>query len=307
MGEVLMWFGRTQEARRALNEAIARDITTQWAWIGLGGCDLLEGKAEEAIETFQKGIEMCRYRGPTMFAYRAEAWLALGELTRARADIDTALAAKPQRMSAWVTRALVDHKRGDDRLAETLLGTIQVRSPHLIRLLEDQTDDLGLRLRGILHAMRGNRSSSLPFFFRFGSSEPAFLRWNPDAYRPLLDVIEPLPPLTPQRWIERRADIQHRPNCGPRCTASRDLQAWIGPSVALVHWLRKSAASEDLCEQARVRLMKTQAQRRQGCPDLSSLSAGIQQLLTAIDSEDLHSPELDRLCSRLRELTSNTQ
>jgi tetratricopeptide (TPR) repeat protein len=305
-GEVLMWFGRTEEARTVLKEAIAQDITTQWAWIGLGGCALLEGQPKRAIEVFEEGIEMCRYRGPTMFSYRAEAWLALGELERARSDIDTALSAKPQRMSAWVTRALINYEQGDSALAENLIEKIRCGSPHLWQHLASRSDALGPRLREILRAMRGNRSSSLPFFFTSSSSDPAFLRWNSDIYRPLLDTIPALAPKQPQRWIEQRPEICHRGNCGPSCIGRQDLQAWIGPSVALVHWLRKTGASDGLCTHARSRLMETQAQRRRGCPDLVHLAQGIRHLLQAIASEELESPELDRLCKRLRDLTRDT-
>ena len=63
--------------------------------------------------------------------------------------------------------------------------------------------------------------------------------------------------------------------------------------------------SDELCDHARSRLMKTQAQRRRGCPDLAHLAHGVRHLLQAIASEELESPELDRLCGRLRDLTQD--
>jgi tetratricopeptide (TPR) repeat protein len=297
MGEVLLWFGRTAEARVELRSAVDRDITTQWAWIGLGACELLEDRPQRAIEIFQEGIEMCRFEGPTMFAYRAEAWLEVGDLDRARQDIDQALFAKPQRLGAWLTRARIDRTRGEPDLAEALLTSLAEHCPHLFEAMNPHGRGLEGALSWATRAMRGNRSGSLPFFFP--GDDPSFLRWQRKCYQPLLEQMEALSRPEKFRWMEPRPAHCLEGDCGPRCIRRERLQAWIGPAVGIDRWIRRSTATEELKDQAHAHLRHLQAQRRRVCPDLEALGQQAEALLQAISQQTSVRDELDGLCQLL--------
>ena len=193
MGEVLLWMGHTSQARAQLQTAIDKDIATQWAWIGLGACEQLDGRPERAIELFAEGIEMCRFEGPTMYVYRSECWLQIGEVERALKDINAALHGKPQRLSAWLIRARVDLAMGRPELADALMKQLKQECPVLWRAMDSSSDDLDQAMRAGLLAMRGNRSSSLPFFFPEPDSPPVFIRWHRQSLS-LIHISEPTRP-----------------------------------------------------------------------------------------------------------------
>ncbi len=171
-GEALVWSGRYQEAAAQFERAIAIDATTTWAWIGLGASALLTGDPERALAVFARGVEMCDYEGPTLFLYRAEARWAVGERAAARSDIDRALVSKPQRLSAWVLRALFDAEEGDSAHAAELCERLRTAAPGLWADAGGRGDPVPV-LRAVRAMMRGNRSSSLVTYFagdalRFG-------------------------------------------------------------------------------------------------------------------------------------------
>ena len=171
-GEVLVWAGRYDEAAASFQRALALDGTTTWAWIGLGACASLGGEAAEALRIWERGVAASRFEGPTLFAYRAEAKWRLGDRTGALADLDVALRSKPQRLSAWVLRALVGLDEGASRPARVVAGAIRARAPGmwLSACAAVGTDRGGLdpvraHLEAVLTAMRGNRSSSMVTWF----------------------------------------------------------------------------------------------------------------------------------------------
>lgn len=171
-GEVLVWAGRYDEAIGQFRAALAVDATTTWAWIGWGAAQLLQHQPEAALRTWAEGVQASRYEGPTLFAYRGEAHLRLGQLALARADLDIALRDKPQRISAWVLRALLALDEGSSHPAKVVCAVIRARLPGLWL---DACAQAGLdpqalepareRLEALLTAIRGNRSSTMITWF----------------------------------------------------------------------------------------------------------------------------------------------
>ena len=277
MGEILIWLGRTTEAQTQLQNAIDRDLTTQWAWIGLGAAALLEGHPEKAIERFAQGIECCRFEGPTMFVYRAECWLQMGQLERALSDIDAALASKPQRLSAWLLRARIDSEMGNQDLGHDLMQVLADRIPHLYESMTKENDSITQSIQWALQAMNGNRSSSLPFFQHQRTAALSFLRWGRQDWERLRSHLRPHQKTKPSIWWETKPERCRLGDCGPRCVGNEQLQAWMGPSVGLARWIQYSDASQPLKVHANAYLNHLQSQRRQVCPDLPDLAQRVKK------------------------------
>jgi tetratricopeptide (TPR) repeat protein len=171
-GEVLLWAGRYEEAIVQFRKALKIDRTTTWAWIGWGAAQHQQGQHEAALQTWAEGVQASRYEGPTLFAYRGEAHLRLGTTELARADLDTALREKPQRLSAWILRALLSLHEGAHHPAKVVCAVVRARLPGLWL---DATAAAGLdplqldppqeRLEALLTCLRGNRSSTMITWF----------------------------------------------------------------------------------------------------------------------------------------------
>lgn len=159
-GEVLVWLGRVEEARRALAEAIAIEPETRWAYIGLTMCDLLEGDAAAAYETSRAGVRrMHDTEGPAVHVHEGEALYRLGRLDEALTSLDRAIALHPSRLSARILRAMVHRAQGvDDESAALIEGAPGLFSDARRHATEDSTDAL---LESALRSMRGNRASRL--------------------------------------------------------------------------------------------------------------------------------------------------
>jgi tetratricopeptide (TPR) repeat protein len=162
-GETLLWLDRLDEAAAAFREAIGLVRTTTWAWIGLGATQMLQGDLDEAQRTWKIGWKTVDFQGPTLFVYRGEARWRAGDLDRARKNLDLALEAKPQRLSGWLLRALVDLDAGRTEGARAVVEAVCTRCPGLVadvRAATGASTDRAL-LRGCLDLMRGNRSAAL--------------------------------------------------------------------------------------------------------------------------------------------------
>lgn len=179
-GEVLVWSGRYAAAREQFIAALGVDRTTTWAWIGLGACDLLSGDPEAALDTWTEGVAASRYEGPTLFAYRGEAWWRLGDLARATRDLDIALRDKPQRMTAWILRALVAAEEGALRPAAVVARQIRTHAPGLWIDASAEGRAPDEALRAILALLRGNRSSTMVTWFLDDASSARMVWWSRD-------------------------------------------------------------------------------------------------------------------------------
>lgn len=175
-GELRLWLGDLEGARRDLDEAIERWAFTRWAYIGLTGVDILEGNYERALETSAHGVEvMYGTEGPAVFVYRGEALRCLGRLSEARQDLERALAISDKRLGAWLNLGLVLLAEGDGAGAQRIWERLCREASGL---LSDAATELGITIWGdpgevatpeeqrrvldrALVMMRGNRSTGL--------------------------------------------------------------------------------------------------------------------------------------------------
>ncbi len=155
-----MWLGRVAEARQALEEALAIEPETRWAYIGLTMCDLLEGDPAKAYETSRAGVSrMHDTEGPAVHVHEGEALYRVGRLDEALASLERAIALHPSRLSARILRAMVHRAQGTpsehEALFEEAPGLFSDARRHA---KEDSIDAL---LESAIVLMRGNRASQL--------------------------------------------------------------------------------------------------------------------------------------------------
>lgn len=206
VGELHLWFGRWELARRAFERARAMQRHTRWAWIGLGAAALGEGDVGGALETFERGVRVAGGVGPTLFVYRGEARWRAGDLSRAREDLAHACRINPTRIAAWMLLALVADAQGDAACRASSAREARARAPGLVG---DAADACGATLpsrretlepelmRAVFGAalsmMRGNRSSNQPtYLLPDGRLRVATLAPDDAADRVLLARADPL-------------------------------------------------------------------------------------------------------------------
>ncbi|MBI3783604.1 MAG: hypothetical protein HY270_09395 [Deltaproteobacteria bacterium] len=160
-GEVELWMGEYEEAARIFRATSERHPTTKWAWIGWGAAVMLQGDRRAALKIWKKGLEMTGFAGPSLYIYRGECYRLEGEAKLARCDLDTALALKP-RLSASINLALLE---GTPERVEETLRECRAVAP----LLMEEIGGTGTeKLEKVLHAMRGNRSSTMISYHLWG-------------------------------------------------------------------------------------------------------------------------------------------
>ena len=178
-GELFLWRGEVEAARRDFQAALDREATTRWAWIGLGATHLLAGDPATAVAVFDHSVTVLP-PGRTLWAYRAEACWRLGDLDGARADLRRALELAPQRPSAHLLAAAL----ADPAHAGGHLARVAQVAPAFARDLAWET---GVDLRGHvapaevrpvaehgLAMLRGNRAASqLTWFTSDGRARAA--------------------------------------------------------------------------------------------------------------------------------------
>ncbi len=179
--ELYLWSGNYDIAREKFEGILDRLRRTVWAWIGLGASKTLLGDPEGGLATLDEGVQEMGWRGATLPIYRGEALYRLGRLDEASPELREAAESQPNRVSAWVLRALVEHERGNgderDRCFDHLDNNASA-------LLSDAADACGIDgwwpakpsvevqiriAQKCLDLMRGNRSSSCSFWFAPGT------------------------------------------------------------------------------------------------------------------------------------------
>lgn len=152
-GEVELWMGEYEDAARIFQDALQVNRNTRWAWIGLGASQMLQGDLDRAQKTWRQGLSLTG-PGPTLFVYRGECYRRQGDVRRARADLETALREKPERLSARINLALLE---GDPERLQQAERDCSAHAPFLMDELRGAPAE---KLEQVLEAMRGNRSSS---------------------------------------------------------------------------------------------------------------------------------------------------
>lgn len=161
-GELLLWLGRYEEARRAFEEGLSRE-PARWGYVGLGAASMLQRKMVRARWALWRAtVHFPAVEGATTPAYLG-AWLRrAGRPARAARVLEQALSARPQRVGAWLELALARLARGERDAAGRALAEVARRAP---ALWHEVRRDLGGRAQRALAEealwrMRGNRGSS---------------------------------------------------------------------------------------------------------------------------------------------------
>jgi tetratricopeptide (TPR) repeat protein len=174
-GELFLYLGEPAAARREFERAITLYGRSRWAYIGLAGAAVIEGKYEEALASLAEGIVQAGAPGPTTFVYRGEALRCLGRADEARADLTVSVRKNPGRIGAWVNLGLLDVSAGDDTGVRRTFAVLRRRAPGFVAdaaqaLDLDPAADLGTAdiarfLAEMLTMLRGNRASSCVTYF----------------------------------------------------------------------------------------------------------------------------------------------
>ena len=150
------------------------------AW---GAARGLQGYLEEALEIFAEGIEKTQFEGPSVFVYRGEFLRLLGNHDDAARDLDKAVQHKPQRLSAWINRVLLDAEMGEVAPLHALTRTLKRTNPGLWcdaaeSVGADPTDLNQSRavMNAILALMKGNRSQVITYWLANGALR--FAKWT---------------------------------------------------------------------------------------------------------------------------------
>lgn len=174
-GEVHLYAGDTAAARRCFEAALGLYEQSRWAFIGLMAVAVLEGRYEDGLAVMAEGVRRGGPEGPTAFAYRGEAYRALGRAAPARSDLTHAVQLAPSRVGAWVNLGLLCADEGDARGLDEALRAIRAHAPCFIA---DAARSMGVDLaeaelpahrvallRRGLTLLRGNRASSCVTWF----------------------------------------------------------------------------------------------------------------------------------------------
>jgi tetratricopeptide (TPR) repeat protein len=115
-GEALTWLGRHEEARIALDRAIAIERRTRWPYYGLGVLHLVAGRPHEAIEMCARGCAaLSNTSTPFEHGVRGEALRLLGRLEESAHELRIDLTANPRRVSTYINLGLVHAAAGRSR------------------------------------------------------------------------------------------------------------------------------------------------------------------------------------------------
>ncbi|MBX3183177.1 MAG: tetratricopeptide repeat protein [Polyangiaceae bacterium] len=175
LGELELWMGDYEAARRTLRATLAIQRRTRWAWIGLTLIAALLGDPKEGLRLSAEGIEaMGNTIGPAVYAHRGDVQRMAGNLTEAVRDLERSLEMHPRRVAARISYGLVQVALGDERRAREAFEQVQRAAPGLVSdaarelgvvVWGDPEDELALEvvasvLERALVLLRGNRSAS---------------------------------------------------------------------------------------------------------------------------------------------------
>ena len=145
-GELLIWLGRLEEGRAALEQAIKMVVGTRWAYIGLSTLEILAGDYEEALSVSAFGVQvMQNTEGPAVRVHRGEALRRLGRLAEAEPDLEKAVQNHPKRVSGWMNLSLLRLAQGDFERGAEAAAEVFSLAPSL---MTDAARDVGVTLFG---------------------------------------------------------------------------------------------------------------------------------------------------------------
>ena len=165
-GEVLLWLGRYADAEADFEAALALDITTRWAWIGLGASQILTQRDHLGLQTFERSKKHAQ-PGRTMWVYQAEAYRNLGDIQGAQKHIDEALRINPERTAAHILAGLIDCEQNRIDAAQRQWMFLQHQIPtlcHQVQAAQVPPKDIHtliVMFTEMLTKMHGNRASAL--------------------------------------------------------------------------------------------------------------------------------------------------
>jgi tetratricopeptide (TPR) repeat protein len=161
--ELLLWRGEYERALERF-EQIWYATRTRWGYVGAGAAAMLLGRDERALQLWEEGKAHYTYLdAEATYCYRGELSLRRGDYDAARADLELAVRARPERLGAWIDLALLNYAQGrEDALRETAARVEQL-CPAFVWLVRREFgrdgDALARVLERLRERMRGNRSS----------------------------------------------------------------------------------------------------------------------------------------------------
>jgi tetratricopeptide (TPR) repeat protein len=176
-GEVLLWLGRYDEAAADFREGLQKNPRARWLYIGIGAVFFFQGNTSSAIVSFQRSVDVAPlFVGPTLYAYRGEAFRLAGRTSEAVHDLEIACRDNPSRISAWVNLWLAKDDLGDVTERDAVMDELWSRARYLLADAADEcfscpflkvesAADQRRLLEHTLRMMRGNRSSSCVTYF----------------------------------------------------------------------------------------------------------------------------------------------
>lgn len=168
--ELLLWRGEYEHAL-ARFEQVWYATRTRWGYVGAGAAAMLLGRDERALQLWDEGKGYYTYiDAEATYCYRGELWLRRGELEAARADLELAVRARPARLGAWISLALLHHAEGREAPMREAAAKVEQLCPAFVWLIRQElgpeqsvqrleVDALARVLERLRERMRGNRSS----------------------------------------------------------------------------------------------------------------------------------------------------
>ena len=188
--ELLLWSGRHAEAEAAF-EAIWEETRTRWGYVGLGAARLYRGRPDDALKAWEAGLDHYDYLpAEATYAYRGEAYLAMGRVEEACAELEHATTQSPTRVGAWAALALARLRRADPFGAREALERVGELAPALLVAAAEaaavpprarEGPELEALARAAMDALGGNRASKV-FTFRDASGAARALRSVPPRH-----------------------------------------------------------------------------------------------------------------------------
>lgn len=181
-GELDLYLGDYGSAGGFFRRAIAADETTRWAYIGSMAVALFTEGPEAAIALWERALPLAQSPGPTLFAYRGEAYRRAGRLKLAIAELEHSVRTSPTRIGSWLNLGLARLAARSAAGLDAALDEVKRRAPGFVT---DAAAELAIPVwngdrlpaesaatlcEHMLAMLRGNRGSTyISYFTREGA------------------------------------------------------------------------------------------------------------------------------------------